>query len=84
MESAATILAWLITAYLGLGVLMAPWLAFKGINRIDPDAANGSIGFRLIVLPSMVLMWAVLIRRVLRAQEAPTERTNHKIKTAGS
>jgi hypothetical protein len=53
--------------YLGLGVLFALPFAARWAGRLDPAAAAGSWGFRLLIVPGAVLLWPLLLYRVLRA-----------------
>jgi hypothetical protein len=65
--------------YLATGVVFAvPFLAV-GVRRIDPGAAEGSLGFRLIVFPGVVAFWPLLLKRWLAGQtEPPDERSPHR------
>ena len=53
--------------YLGLGVLFALPFAARWAGRLDPAAAAGSWGFRILIVPGAVLLWPLLLYRVLRA-----------------
>jgi len=68
-----------LAAYLGLGVLFALPFAARWVGRVDPDAAEGSWGFRLLIVPGAVALWPLLVAR-LRAgpQGLPVERTPHR------
>lgn len=65
-------------AYLLLGTLFALPFAFRWVNRIDPVAARGTLGFRLLILPGSALLWPLLLRRVLHGvTTAPVEHDAH-------
>lgn len=66
----ATWMVRLAGAYLMLGTLFALSFAFHWVNRIDPVAARGTFGFRLLILPGSALLWPLLLRRVLRSGTA--------------
>lgn len=71
---------WILTGvYLGAGLLFAvPFLA-KRIQNTDPSAENSSIGFRLMALPGVVLLWPMLARRwVAGINQPPQERSPHR------
>ncbi len=68
--------------YLAVGVLFALPFAFVGVQRIDPDAAGAGIGFRLVILPGVVMLWPLMARRWLRREGPPVERTPHKRQAA--
>ncbi len=79
MIASAEILAWLITLYVVCGIVAAPILAFKGLDHIDDAAEGSSLGFKLIVIPGLILFWPLIVSRVRHNQKAPTEKTPHKI-----
>ena len=58
----------LITAYLLAGVLFAIPFAWRWSARLDPAAAGGTLGFRLLILPAAVLLWPWLGARLLRGR----------------
>lgn len=65
-------------AYLLLGTLFALPFAFRWVNRIDPVAPRGTLGFRLLILPGSALLWPLLLRRVVRGMAtAPVEHDAH-------
>jgi hypothetical protein len=75
----ATLLAWLLIVYLGIGVVAAPFLAFRVLGRIDPSAAAATRGFRIFMIPGLIVLWPVPWSRVLRGLSAPPrEGTGHK------
>jgi len=52
-------------AYAAIGTILAvPLLAF-GLGRIDPAAKTAPWTFRALVLPGVVALWPVLMRRWL-------------------
>jgi hypothetical protein len=59
---AATFLV-LLGVYLACGLVFAIPFAFVGVKRIDPHAAHGSWGFRLLVVPGTMAFWPLLLRR---------------------
>ena len=61
---------WLPTAYLLLGLGFIPYAWISVLPRIDDDARGASLGFRLLLIPSIVLLWPVLLRRDLQHRRA--------------
>ena len=76
--AAATWLVRLVGAYLILGVLFAVPFVARGVNRIDPVAARGTWGFRVLIFPGTVALWPVLLRRWLAASPPPEEHNAHR------
>lgn len=64
--------------YLGAGALWAGILLFAGLERIDPAARGSTTGFRLIVVPGLVVLWPLLLRRSLAGGPPPVERNAHR------
>ena len=68
-----------VRAYLFAGlVFAAPFLLF-GVQRIDPDAKRGSIGFRLIIIPGICLFWPLLAVRWVTGKQRPVEENAHRL-----
>ena len=60
---AQTVAEWLVGAaglYLAAGVVFAVPFVVVGVGKIDQVAAQGSVGFRLIILPGVVALWPLL------------------------
>ena len=63
--------------YVLIGVLVALPFVVRGVNRIDPAAAGGSGGFRLLIFPGCVALWPWVISRWRRPAPA-AERNAHR------
>jgi hypothetical protein len=66
----------LLGAYLACGLLFALPFALVGVKRIDPHAAHGSWGFRLLVIPGTIAFWPLLLRRWAAGVKEPPEECN--------
>lgn len=64
--------------YFGLGLLFAIAFAWRGAAAVDPAAREGTLGFRLLILPASALLWPLLLRRWLRRASPPIERNAHR------
>jgi hypothetical protein len=70
---------WLITVYAGIGLVFALFFVTLWISRIDPSATGVGIGFRLIILPGVIALWPILVRRSIRGmKELSTETNAHR------
>ena len=66
-------------AYLTCGLVFSIPFALVGVKKIDPHAAHGSWGFRLLVIPGTMAFWPLLLRRWLGGtHEPPEECTPHR------
>jgi hypothetical protein len=62
----AEILLLLPAIYLLCGFLFAIPFAWLGVRRIDPHAAGGSWGFRVLIVPGTMFFWPLLARRWIK------------------
>lgn len=80
-----TIATWLARAlefYLLAGVLFALPFVWRGAGRVDPTAAEGTRGFRLLILPGSVALWPLLALRWLTGADSPPDERNAHRDTA--
>lgn len=73
--NAATFLI-LLGIYLAGGFLFAIPFVLFGAKQIDPHAAHGSWGFRLLILPGVMAFWPLLLRRWMKGVHEPPEECN--------
>jgi hypothetical protein len=70
--------------YLGVGLVFAILFAWRGAAAIDPAAQDGTLGFRVLIVPASALLWPFLLRRWLRRSPPPVERNAHRDAAAGA
>lgn len=68
--------------YLGFGFLAGCWLAFTRLGNFDPAAQNGSLGFRLLMIPGLAIFWPRFLFAKARSN-VPEERNAHRLKSKG-
>ncbi|UYV11442.1 MAG: hypothetical protein NCW75_09025 [Phycisphaera sp.] len=56
-----------IFAYGALGTLVAIPMVLRGVNRLDPAAADGTWGFRLLAIPGVMVLWPLVLIRWAKA-----------------
>jgi hypothetical protein len=66
----------LLGSYLACGLVIAIPFAFIGVGKIDMHAAQGSWGFRLLIIPGSMAFWPLLLKRWLRGVKDPPEECN--------
>jgi hypothetical protein len=75
----AEILLLALGLYLLAGLVFAVPFALAGVGRIDPHAARGSRGFRLLIVPGTMFLWPLLAWRWMNGvREPPEEKTAHR------
>jgi hypothetical protein len=63
---------WLVTvagAYALVGLLFAVLFAWRGAERVEPVAHEGTTGFRLLLIPGAATLWPWLMLRWWRARQ---------------
>jgi hypothetical protein len=79
----AVIFLTLLAAYLACGLLFAIPFALVGVKRIDPHAAHGTWGFRVLIIPGATAFWPLLLKRWLGGTgHPPEERNAHRLAAA--
>ena len=74
MIAAAFLIAFGI--YLACGFVFAIPFVLSGVKRIDPHAAHGSWGFRLLIIPGVMAFWPLLLKRWAGGTKTPPEENN--------
>ena len=64
--------------YLLLGLFFAVPFAFRGARVIDPAAAEGTKGFKLLIIPGAMVFWPLLLKRWMKKEGPPEERSAHR------
>lgn len=76
------LIAWILVSvagvYAAIGVVFAAFFIWRGVQRIDPAAVEGTVGFRTLVFPGAVALWPLMMRRVQERSMPPTERNAHR------
>ena len=82
-----TVVSWFLAGvgvYLLIGLLFAVPFVFAWVKHVDPDAAHGSLGFRVLIFPGTVALWPLMLRRVRNGATAlPVERSPHRDAAGG-
>ena len=61
-----TIILYIVAVYLAMGFLFMIPFVIKGVDRIDEGAHGSSIGFRIIIIPGVIVFWIVLLKKWLK------------------
>lgn len=68
----------LLGFYLGFGALFGIAFALFGAKTIDPSAAAGSWGFKLLIIPGSAIFWPYLLKRWVKKSPPPEENSVHR------
>ena len=82
-----TVAQWLVMLfqlYAAIGLVFAIVFVWRGAGRIDPVAAEGTLGFKFLILPGCAAFWPLLLRRWLGGVSTPPDETNAHRKAAAS
>ena len=52
-----------ISIYLICGFVFAIAFITKGINKVDEGAHGSTIGFKIIILPGVIVFWVLLLKK---------------------
>ena len=78
---AVSIAQWLVGlagVYTLVGVFVAVPFVFSGVSKIDASAREGTLGFRLLILPGTVALWPLVLRRWRGGTPPPEECNAHR------
>ena len=57
----------IVAIYLLGGVLFVIPFLMKGLNKIDEGANGSTIGFKIIVIPGVIVFWPVLLAKWMKS-----------------
>jgi hypothetical protein len=58
-------------AYLACGAIFAVPFLWRWVERLDPLAAHGTVGFRALVFPGVTALWPLFVIRLIRLNAVP-------------
>jgi hypothetical protein len=53
----------IVLIYLLLGVLFVLPFLTKGLTKVDEGAHGGTIGFKIIIVPGVIVFWPMLLNK---------------------
>lgn len=56
----------LVSIYLLLGVLFVIPFLIKGLRKVDEDAHGGTIAFKIIIIPGVIVFWPLLLSKWMK------------------
>jgi len=68
-----------LEVYVGLGFIFALAFVWVGVQRLDSEAQDSGVGFRLLILPGVAAFWPMLLYRwTQHVTEPPFEDNPHR------
>jgi len=59
----------IVLIYLAPGVLSVIPFLVKGLTKVDEGAHGGTMGFKIIIIPGIIVFWPVLLRKWIKQIE---------------
>ncbi len=61
------LVVYFVAIYLTIGAILALPLMLAALKRIDPATQNATLGFRVLIIPSLAIMWPIVLVRVFKS-----------------
>jgi len=65
-----------LASYAAIGLVFALVFVTLGVQRVDPAAKTGTIGFRILILPGAAAFWPLFLKRWVSGVKVPPGETN--------
>lgn len=70
----------ILRIYFTIGAIFAIPFVLYLVRFIDPSARGLALGFRLLIFPGVCVFWPLLVWRLIRRKQTPTERNIHRLR----
>ena len=75
-EQLAGLIVGVAGIYVAVGVIFALVFVTRGAGHIDPNAREGTWGFRALIFPGSVALWPLLAWRWAKSNGSPPQERN--------
>jgi hypothetical protein len=65
-----TVLLIVVALFLVCGLLISFFFLARGLSQIDEGTHGTGIGFRLVILPGIIVFWPVLLKKWLQVKKS--------------
>lgn len=69
-------LLYIVLLYLFCGFVFAIAFIRNGIDKVDDSAHGSGFGFRLIIIPGIMVFWILLLKKWIKARQTRTPGEN--------
>ena len=59
----------IVAIYLAAGLIFAIPFVLKGVTQIDEGAIGSKWGFRVIIIPGVMVFWPLLLKKWMKASK---------------
>ena len=59
----------IVAMYLAAGLIFAIPFVLKGVTQIDEGAIGSKWGFRVIIIPGVMVFWPLLLKKWMKASK---------------
>ena len=56
----------IVAIYLLMGLLFVIPFLLRGLPKVDEDAHGGTTGFKIIIIPGVIVFWPVLLSKWMK------------------
>ena len=79
--SSVEIFLTLCRIYIAIGLIFAVLFVIFWVQKVDPAARGGTIGFRILIIPGVCAFWPMFVWRLAQGKVAPTEINSHRLRS---
>ena len=79
--SSVEIFLTLCRIYIVIGLIFAVLFVIFWVQKVDPAARGGTIGFRILIIPGVCAFWPMFVWRLVQGKVAPTEINSHRLRS---
>ncbi|MEO9887583.1 MAG: hypothetical protein ABJR05_16885 [Balneola sp.] len=68
-----------VFTYLVIGLIASIFISFRGVKKLDSASKDGTMGFKLLIIPGLCVFWPLFVLRLNKGlQEPPSENNAHR------
>jgi len=56
----------IVMIYLLIGVVFVIPFLLRGLTKVDETAHGGTIGFKIIIIPGVIVFWPLLLKKWMK------------------
>lgn len=80
MTSLPEIIFIIATTYVGVGFLFSILFVILGVHLIDPGVKGATPGFRIVIIPGLIIFWPLFALKWKAKSQPPVEKSKHRVR----